>query len=237
VEALKSENTKLKIQQLTTNSAPSISPPSISPSWISQQLAKTNPFPSSPSISPLVQTLMPAKTVIEDIGRHISPEFSILKNVSHPTTSTSTRKVPLPLLRLPLPLAPEQPKCSTPLVPVSLEKVRKESVLASSATMESAVLLPQQSELRVILTLSLLMAFFQVQGAILRFQAMFLSLWTLNSVLTQTPQTSLLRIPSWNGISKRTQFKTHQIVSPNHPQHPCSQIPKNFHLLLILCQT
>jgi len=226
------KNTKLKIQQL----APSISPPSISPSWISQQLAKTNSFPSSPSISPLVQTLMPAKKVIEDIGRHISPEFSILKNVSHPTTSTSTRKVPLPLLRLPLPLAPE-PKCSAPLVPVSLEKVRKESVLASSATMESAVLLPQQSELRVILTLSLLMAFFQVQGAILRFQAMFLSLWTLNSVLTQTPQTSLLRIPSWNGISKRTQFKTHQIVSPNHPQHPCSQIQKNFHLLLILCQT
>jgi len=78
---------------------------------------------------------MPVKKIIEDIGRHIgrpSPESSVLKNVSHPTTST--QKVPVPLLPPILEL-----KCSAPHATVSLEKGRKESVLASSATTESAV--------------------------------------------------------------------------------------------------
>jgi len=178
---------------------------------------------------------MPAKKVIRP-----NPESSVLKSVSHPTTST--RQVSLPLL----PPTP-QLKYFAPLVPVSLEKGQKESVLASSATLESAVLLPQQSELRVILTLSLLMAFFQAQGVILHFQAMmFLSLWTwtLNSVLT--PRTSL-QIPSWNGIiSKKTQFNhrigplNQPILLPSysqvHPKKPSNFLPV-FHFLLILYQT
>jgi len=65
---------------------------------------------------------MPAKKIIEDIGRPI-PESSVLKSVSRPT---STRKClpPLPLLLPPI----LEPKCFAPLASVCLEKGQKESV-------------------------------------------------------------------------------------------------------------
>jgi len=189
MEILKTENTKLQ-----------------------QLLKATTTIPSLPSISTTVQTPTRAKKVT--VKRKSLPT---VEPTPKPSSPANLKNTPLCLLESESVPPLIEVQYSTPILPVVLGKGQKENVMALSATTESAVLLPQQSELREVLALFLLMALLQTQDAISKFQVMFLSLWTSNSLSTQALHNWIL-----SGIlSKITHCKIPQI-----------SLPSNQHLLL-----